>query len=145
MTPQQYTRSFTKNYKPIELGALSVNLLFQTSRHRSCTAGGFSSHHHLSYPKGTSVNDIIAASLASVSYSTFDDATSKLLTLGPGTLLAKTDIDSAFRLIPIHPDDHCLLGFRFKDLFYFDTCPTKQEKTESAALSLLSWVGNWTL
>ena len=72
--------------------------------------------------KGTSVNDFIETSLASVSYSTFDDATSTLLTLGPGTLLAKTDIDSAFRLLSIHPDDHCLLGCRFKDLFYFDIC-----------------------
>ena len=86
------------------------------------TPGEFRLIHHLSYAKGTSVNDFIETSLASVSYSSFDDATSKVLTLGPGTILAKTDIDSAFRLIPIHPDDHCRLGFRFNELFYFDTC-----------------------
>lgn len=78
--------------------------------------------HHLSYPKGSSVNDFIDQDLATVTYSSFDDAVNKLLILGPGTYFSKTDIDSAFRLIPIHPNDHHLLGFKFDDKFYFDTC-----------------------
>lgn len=86
------------------------------------TPGQFRLIHHLSYPDGHSVNDYIDPSLASVRYSTFDDATAILRQLGPGTLFAKTDIDSAFRLIPIHPDDHYLLGFRFQELYYYDTC-----------------------
>ena len=36
--------------------------------------------------------------------------------------MAKTDIDSAFRIIPIHPNDHYLLGFRFNGEFYHDRC-----------------------
>lgn len=84
--------------------------------------GQFRLIHHLSYPHGTSVNDFIDPNFSSVTYSSFDDAVNKLLDLGPGSLFSKTDIDSAFRLIPIHPDDHHLLGFRFCGHYYFDTC-----------------------
>ena len=38
------------------------------------------------------------------------------------SLMAKTDIDSAFRLVPIHPDDHELLGIMWEGQYYFDTC-----------------------
>lgn len=84
--------------------------------------GQFRLIHHLSYPEGNAINDFIEPALTSVHYSTFDDAAAKLLQLGHGALFAKTDIDSAFRLIPIHPDDHCLLGFRFDNQYYYDTC-----------------------
>ena len=36
--------------------------------------------------------------------------------------MAKADIEDAFRLIPIHPEYHHLLGFTWKDAFYVDTC-----------------------
>lgn len=67
--------------------------------------------HHLSYPKGSSLNDQIDVSLASVKYATFEDALVKLRKLGRGALLAKADIKSAFRLLPIHPDCFNSLGF----------------------------------
>jgi hypothetical protein len=35
-------------------------------------------------------------------------------------LLAKTDIEAAFRLIPIHPDGRDLLGFKIEEKFYYD-------------------------
>ncbi|KAH3833697.1 hypothetical protein DPMN_107009 [Dreissena polymorpha] len=78
--------------------------------------------HHLSYPKGDSINDFIDPTLATVVYSSFDEAVDLLLNLGPGTLFSKTDIDSAFRLIPIHPSDYHLLGFKFQEKIYFDKC-----------------------
>jgi hypothetical protein len=86
------------------------------------TPGQFRLIHHLSYPRGNSVNDFIDPNLSSVNYSSFDDAVNKLLELGTGTLFCKTDIDSAFRLIPIHANDHHLLGFKFRGQYYFDTC-----------------------
>lgn len=46
----------------------------------------------LSYPQGRSVNSSIPKELCSISYITIDDAISKILALGPGTLLAKIDI-----------------------------------------------------
>lgn len=37
-------------------------------------------------------------------YSTFEDALVILRKMGRGALMAKTDIKSAFRLLPVHPD-----------------------------------------
>ncbi|XP_069611202.1 uncharacterized protein [Ranitomeya imitator] len=41
---------------------------------------------------------------------------------GPGALMAKSDIESAFWLLPVHPDCYHLLGAMFEDKYYFDTC-----------------------
>ena len=40
--------------------------------------------------------------------------------LGPGALLAKVDIKSAYRLIPVHPDDRPLLGINWNGELYVD-------------------------
>ncbi|XP_045188169.2 uncharacterized protein LOC123546048 [Mercenaria mercenaria] len=76
--------------------------------------------HHLSYPLGNSVNDFIGPNLATVQYSTFDQAVTMVRNLGQGCLMAKTDIDSAYRIIPIHPIDYSLLGFKFNDSYFYD-------------------------
>ena len=39
-----------------------------------------------------------------------DDRITILRSLGPGSFMAKTDLKSAFSLIPIHPEDWNLLG-----------------------------------
>lgn len=78
--------------------------------------------HHLSFPSGSSVNDYIDPAWASVKYASFDDAVECLIKFGRYTQMAKTDIDSAFRLIPIHPSDHPLLAFKFGSAFYYDSC-----------------------
>ena len=36
--------------------------------------------------------------------------------------MAKTDIQDAFRIIPINPSDYHLLGFSWNDQFYYDKC-----------------------
>ena len=41
--------------------------------------------------------------------------------LGREAYLAKTDIKSAFRIIPVHPTQHHLLGMSWKGQFYYDT------------------------
>ena len=40
--------------------------------------------------------------------------------LGVGTLLVKLDVRSAYRLIPVHPDDCPLLGFQWQGVQYVD-------------------------
>jgi hypothetical protein len=40
--------------------------------------------------------------------------------LGKGTLLAKIDIKSAYRLIPVHPHDRKYLGMLWKGNLYID-------------------------
>ena len=36
--------------------------------------------------------------------------------------MCKTDIKSAFRIIPVHPLDHELLGYKWQSKYYFDCC-----------------------
>ena len=36
--------------------------------------------------------------------------------------MAKTDIKSAFRIIPVHPDDHPLLGMKWENFDDYDRC-----------------------
>ena len=69
---------------------------------------------HLSYPKSgsTSINSSISKEDFSLQYVTVDDAINGIKRFGPGSFLAKTDIESAFRLIPVHPDDYKLLGMK---------------------------------
>ena len=64
----------------------------------------------LSSPDGHSVNDGISRSLCSLTYVSVDTAVNLVEQLGRGTLLAKVDIRSAYRMLPIHPDDRWLLG-----------------------------------
>ena len=75
----------------------------------------------LSHPKGASVNDGIDRTLCSLTYMKVDDVVQQVLSLGKGTLLAKVDIESAFRNIPVHPDDRHLLGILWDTKLYIDT------------------------
>ena len=82
--------------------------------------GTFRLIHHLSYPDSDSVNSGIDRQLCTVQYTSFDEAVSMIAGAGPGALLAKADIQSAFRLIPIHPNDFCLLGIKVSDKIFVD-------------------------
>ncbi|KAM9324440.1 uncharacterized protein PAF06_000477 [Gastrophryne carolinensis] len=84
--------------------------------------GKFRLIHHLSFPKGASVNDGIDKELSSVSYTSFDFALGLVREAGPGARMAKTDIESAFRLLPVHPDSLYLLGCFFEGGYYVDRC-----------------------
>ena len=75
----------------------------------------------LSSPEGASVNDSICKGLCSLCYLSVDDIASKILSLGKGALLAKMDIQSAYRMVPVHPDDHHLLGMQWEGQLFIDT------------------------
>ena len=49
-----------------------------------------------------------------------DDAVRRIARLGPGTQMAKLDIESAHWMIPVHPQDQPLLGVRWKGEVYVD-------------------------
>ena len=76
--------------------------------------------YHLSYPEGDSINDGIPKDPYSLKYVRVDDAIRIVQGLGPGSYMAKTDLKSAFRLIPIHPDDWNLLGVYWNSRYYVD-------------------------
>ena len=67
---------------------------------------------HLSFPFGNSVNDFIPVENSSVRYTSISDAIVVIKNLGAGCFMAKTDIKSAFRIIPIHPSNFPLLGMK---------------------------------
>lgn len=74
---------------------------------------------HLSHPVGDSVNDGISDELSSVSYTKFDNVADMVCKLGLGTSMAKRDIKSAFRLLPISPADFWLLGLKDENGYYY--------------------------
>lgn len=78
--------------------------------------------HDLSFPKGKAVNDMIPNHLTAVSYEDFDHVAALIVAQGRGCLIAKVDIKSAFRILPIHPNSVHLFGFSFKEEFYMDKC-----------------------
>ena len=74
----------------------------------------------LSFPRGHSVNDGIDPGLCSLSYSTVDEVADLVAKLGQGALLAKVDIESAYRLIPVHPHDRLLLAVQWENQVFVD-------------------------
>ena len=74
--------------------------------HRSCSKkdpSEFRLIHHLFYPQGSCVNDFIPDHCCTVKYASVGDATKSIQRLGRGCFMAKTDVKSAFRIIPIYP------------------------------------------
>ena len=66
--------------------------------------------HDLSWPPGQSVNDGISQLDCTVQYITVDDAVKRVKKYGPGTLMAKLDLEDAFKHIVVRPQDWDLLG-----------------------------------
>ena len=113
------------------------------------TPGSYRLIHHLSYPRGASVNDGIAPEHSAVSYSRIDDAVGLIKQCGRGCFLAKTDIESAFRIIPIHPGDYCLLGMCWEGQYYYDRCMpvgcSSSCKTFESFSTALEWIAKHVL
>lgn len=51
-----------------------------------------------------------------------DAAAALILKLGLGARLAKLDLKSAYRIVPVHPCDRYLLGIQWNGKTYMDTC-----------------------
>ena len=75
----------------------------------------------LSSPAGSSVNDGIDPSLCSLTYITVDMMAEKVAQLGRGTNLGKVDIKSAYRIVPVNPEDQMLLGMQRGGRTFLDT------------------------
>ena len=99
--------------------------------------------HHLSYPPGTSINDGIPRSEATVKYTSIGQAIKYIVSFGPNCYLAKSDIQSAFRIIPISPSDYHLLGFKWKNQCYFDRCLPMGASSSCAIFERFSSAIEW--
>ena len=75
---------------------------------------------NLSAPVGSSVNMQIDKSWTAVIYSTVQQAIELVHRVCPLAFMAKTDVKTAFRAIPLHPNVYHLFAFQWKRLFYVD-------------------------
>ena len=101
--------------------------------------------HDLSFPPGQSVNDFIPPEHTSVSYEGVYDAIYMLCKIGHAACMAKTDIEKAFRLIPIHPDDQHLFCIYWNGELFMDRalqmgCSSSCQIFQAFA-SAISWIG----
>jgi hypothetical protein len=71
--------------------------------------------HDLSFPHDDSINSSIPSTYTTVQYETLDHAIQCILSMGNQCLIAKGDIEKAFRILPIHPKSFNLLGFMWKN------------------------------
>ena len=53
-------------------------------------------------------------------YMKVDDIINGIVSLGRGSLLAIFDVESAYRHIPVHSDDHYLLGMKWRAKYFID-------------------------
>ena len=103
--------------------------------------GEFRLIHDLSLPKLDSVN----SHYTEVIYELLVHCLPIIQSIGPGCLIAKADIKDAFRILPIHPDDHTLLGFTWRDLFYYDRCLPMGCSTSCQTIELFAISLQWIL
>ena len=98
----------------------------------------------LSSPHNYSVNDGISPSLCSLHYCGLDEAVRIVLNLGRGARMSKVDLKSAYRVIPIHPDDTPLLGVKWNSSVLLDKALPfglrSAPKIFSAFADALAWV-----
>ena len=105
--------------------------------------GKFRLIHDLSFPHCLSVNSFISDESASVQYESLDKIVHLVQSFGPNCLMAKCDIEEAFRIIPIAPQDRHLLGFTFDDKFFFDKCLPMGCRSSCAIFETFSKALQW--
>ena len=82
----------------------------------------------LSWPDGASVNDGIVSGWyldgpAPISLPTVEYMENRLLQLGRGAFMYKTDLAHGYRQLRVDPTDWPLLGFQHDGKWYMDLCP----------------------
>ena len=98
----------------------------------------------MSAPEGASINDGIDKSLSTLSYVGINEAAESIRALGRGSLLAKVDVKSAYRNIPVHPEDRWLMGMLWDGgLFVDKTLPfglRSAPKIFTAVADAVEWI-----
>ncbi len=84
--------------------------------------GSWRKIHHLSHPRGESVNDHILDREGGLRYTRFQEVLQLVIQAGRDSIILKRDVNDAFRKIPMAPYYQWLLGFRWCRKFYKETC-----------------------
>ena len=97
---------------------------------------------NLSFPKGESENDGIDCSFT---YTTMDHVADVAVRLGTGALLAKFDVELAYRLIPVQPDDCPLQAVQWCDQIFVDPMLPFSLQSAPKILNALADTLHWHL
>ena len=79
--------------------------------------------HGLTFPDEASVNKGIDSAFCSLEYTSAETVVTTaamVLGMGRGAQLAKLDVQSAYRLLPVHPVDRPLLGIEWNGAHFID-------------------------
>ncbi len=101
-----------------------------------------SSPHNSTVP---SINSLILLDEFSLRYHDIEQAIELIKIAGRGAWLAKLDITSAFKVMPIHPDAWHLFGIRWLGKYYFAVCLTFGCKSSPKIFDMLSEAVCWIL
>ena len=101
--------------------------------------------HDLSFPAYNSVNSNIPKEYAEVCYDSIDTVLAMVRQFGKGSLMAKSDIKDAFRIVPVSPHDYHLLGFTWRDQFYYERCLPMGASSSCQIFERLSTALQWVM
>ncbi len=109
------------------------------------TPGEYRLIQDLSWPRGSSVNDSIDVEKGKCTYQTLDEVIDTLVKLGPGTMMSIFDIEHAYKVLPVWPQDVPKMGFYFKGKFYFDKTLAMGLRTSAKIFEKFSTAVEWIL
>ena len=89
------------------------------------------------------MNDGILHEYSSVSYANIENAIRFIKKARHGCFLPKTDIQSAFHIIPINPKDYHLLGMKWDSLYYYDCSMPLDCSSSCWTFEILSTAVEW--
>lgn len=101
--------------------------------------------HHLSHPRGRSVNCNIPVEHGSLEYTSVDEAIALVLKRGKGCVLVKRDLSEAFRQISVSKADWWLLGFQWMGIYYMEKFLPSGLRTAPFIFDLFAKGLNWIL
>ncbi len=85
------------------------------------TASRYRPLHNLAYPYNErSINHNIPKKYSTVQYSTLQNAIQLIPKHGAGCYMVKSDMKGAFRIVPLHPSQYHLMGFKWENKYYYD-------------------------
>ncbi|KAG5715760.1 hypothetical protein E4T56_gene13727 [Termitomyces sp. T112] len=101
--------------------------------------------HHLSWLEGSSVNDGIPEAEATIIYDMVEHAIHDLVASGPGSLMLKLDLKSAFWHIPVRHADWPLLGFEWLGKLYHNVVLAFGTRSAPYIFNLFAEALHWIL
>ncbi|MES9881299.1 MAG: reverse transcriptase domain-containing protein [Sedimenticola sp.] len=107
--------------------------------------GTFRIIHDLSHGDEDSVNAHIPKSSCTVQYDSIDSVISLVQRFGRNCLVAKSDIENAYRIIPLTPGDYELLGFTWDGKYYYDKCLPMGCSSSCSIFETLSKALQWIM